>query len=100
MLAFLFLRCSSLLALAGLYRRVSEGGLLIGALGGLLVAWAAYSFLTGSKDERARKRERRRTSIGALLIAVAFLLQFVSLVSAPAPAPTPTGSPPTASPSA
>ncbi len=88
----------AVLALTGFYRHLSEGGFLIGALGALLVAWGAYSFLKGAKGDPGRRQERVRTIIGTALIALAFLLQLVSLVSAPVSAPGPSVTPPTASP--
>lgn len=58
-------------------RRLSDLALLLGSVGGILIAWAAGAFLSGSQDERGRRRERILTLIGALLIATAFLVLFV-----------------------
>jgi len=66
---------------ASITRRLGELALLLGFVGGLLVAWGAWAFLTGSQDDASRRRERTDTLIGALLIATAFLLLLVSRVA-------------------
>jgi hypothetical protein len=65
----------ALLASAG--RRLGDLALVCGFGGGLVVAWGARGFLSGSQDEGGRRRERILTLIGAMLIAGAFFALLV-----------------------
>jgi len=69
-------------------QQVSELGLGLGVLGALVVAWGAFAILSGRDD---RRHERMATLVGALLIAVAFVVQIGAFhVSTPI---TPGGNP-------
>ena len=80
------------LMMTNVYRRLGQFGLLLGACGAFVIAWGAYSFL--KSGDAGRRRERRLTLTGSLLITVAFILMLVSVVRAPGPesgqSPTPT----------
>ena len=56
-------------------QQVTEAALAVGALGALVVGWGALTVLRGTDD---RRRERVATLIGALLIAVAFVIQIAA----------------------
>jgi hypothetical protein len=86
-------------ALADVSKKLSEGGALIGGLGALLIVWAALTILTANRTshegvtEEITRRQQVLTAMGALLIAVAFALQLLSLTSksTPVPVQTPVG---------
>ena len=67
----------SVALLANTGRRIGDLALVCGFGGGLVVAWGARVFLSGSQDEVGRRRERILTLVGAMLIAGAFLALFV-----------------------
>lgn len=71
----------ALLASAKIARRIGELGQLLGFVGGLLIVWAAATFLKGAVGESGRHRERVWTLIGALLISGAFLFELISRVT-------------------
>ena len=68
---------SGLLA-ASVSRGLGDLAMLLGSVGGLVLAWSAWAFLAGANGEIGRRRERIRTLIGSLMIAGAFLLLLVS----------------------
>ena len=53
-------------------QQVTEVALAIGALGALVLGWGALAVIRGTAE---RRQERTATLIGALLIAIAFVIQ-------------------------
>ena len=74
------------LAIAGVAKKLTEGGFILGGLGALVLGYGALSMLRGSHD---RERERWSTVVAAVLIAVGFGLQLIGLVTT-TPTKTPT----------
>ncbi|GEM_PF-5509399 len=68
--------------LASLTRRITEAGFLLGAIGGLALAWGAWSFLRARDPAPDRIRERRATLAGGVLMAVGFLLALAGMLTA------------------
>jgi hypothetical protein len=79
-----------MLLIAGASKKLTEAGLLVGGLGAIVFAFGALAVIRGSRD---RERERWATLIGGVLIAIAFGLQLVGLVSTSPAAKTPTSPP-------
>jgi len=56
-------------------QQVTEAALAMGALGALVVGWGALAVIRGTAE---RRQERLATLVGALLIAVAFVIQIAA----------------------
>ncbi len=78
-------------------RQVYELAYVVGAIGALVVAFGAFSVVSSRSlhrsGELAHRREKLSYLIGALLIAVAFVLALVALRTRTPLVPNPTGSP-------